>query len=441
MIIVVAVGAARPAHGQTPRTDRPYRGLFGGGVGNAQQLLSFTFSAGGGYDTNVYAGSFGTGGLGGGLIGDSPIFNANGQRRGSFGVASTGLSYSYGFTRTRFGFSGSAQASANYNTLVDRLTHGEGASVSAYYQVSRKSKLAVSHAETYQPYYSFVPTLALDTGEPLTLPNDNGSILSDYHVSSSTDASFTKTLSRRTSFQMGYTFSHSSSHLGLHDLSTQTATTGLTFGLTKGLSLRTGVRYTDSAFGPAQDRRHFDAYSADVGLDFGHALSLTRRLTLSFGTGTAAVKDGSRTHYFLVGHVVLNQEIGRSWHAGLAYDRSVNFAEFFHAPVVSDSLTPIFSGTIGRRVTMHFGVGGSVSEIGFGPNNNYRNYYGVAGLSYALTRNLALSADYAYSRYRFGPNIDLPIGLSNNLDRHTVRVFLSLWEPLFQRTRRPNASR
>src|SRR5436309_2042874 len=71
---------------QQQRPERPYRGLFGGGVGNAEQLLTLSVQFGGGYDGNILAGSAGNG------VGLSPIA----QRApigGKTGDASLGLNY------------------------------------------------------------------------------------------------------------------------------------------------------------------------------------------------------------------------------------------------------------------------------------------------------------------------------------------------------------
>ena len=46
-----------PAEAQSPRSERPYRGLFAGDTGNAEQLLTFSASFGGGYDDDIFANS------------------------------------------------------------------------------------------------------------------------------------------------------------------------------------------------------------------------------------------------------------------------------------------------------------------------------------------------------------------------------------------------
>ena len=53
--VAALFAASTPAAAQAPRPERPYRGLFGGGVGDVEQSLIWNGSTGGGYDDNVLA--------------------------------------------------------------------------------------------------------------------------------------------------------------------------------------------------------------------------------------------------------------------------------------------------------------------------------------------------------------------------------------------------
>ena len=55
----------------------------------------------------------------------------------------------------------------------------------------------------------------------------------------------------------------------------------------------------------------YKGHSIDAGVSYNKALSFSRRTTLGFSTGTAAVNDGIQTHYSLIGNVQLTRELGR----------------------------------------------------------------------------------------------------------------------------------
>jgi outer membrane translocation and assembly module TamA len=78
LVVVATLVVAAPAGAQTPRSERPYRGLFAGDTGNAQQLLTLSASLGGGYDDNIFANGSDLGfnlrhAVGVGLRWDSPV--------------------------------------------------------------------------------------------------------------------------------------------------------------------------------------------------------------------------------------------------------------------------------------------------------------------------------------------------------------------------------
>src|SRR5688500_8910763 len=96
IVCAAALLIAVPAAAQQPRPARPYRGLFGGGMGDTEQVLTLTGSVGVGYDDNVLADQSGTGGLG-----TDPRIDQS----GTFQQMSGGLTYSLERTRVSLGAS------------------------------------------------------------------------------------------------------------------------------------------------------------------------------------------------------------------------------------------------------------------------------------------------------------------------------------------------
>ena len=65
--VVVLTTAAAALAQQPPMSNRPFRGVFGGGMSDTEQSLTVTGSFGTGYDSDVYAAVRGESGVVGGL--------------------------------------------------------------------------------------------------------------------------------------------------------------------------------------------------------------------------------------------------------------------------------------------------------------------------------------------------------------------------------------
>jgi hypothetical protein len=242
-------------------------------------------------------------------------------------------------------------------------------------------------------------------------------------------------ISRRTTLDAGYGYGlRETSYLGGRLLSQQ-AGGGMSLELTRGLALRLGYQYSEGRY--SGDRAPFRNHQADIGLRFNRALSLTRRTTFSFGTGSYATVHEERTRFRAAASARLNHEIGRTWHAALSYNRGMRFIETLLQPVFSDSASLSFGGLINRRLRFDSSAHASLGTVGVAGNNGYDTYRGLAGLSMALTRHMAVSLNYSYYRYRFDDGILLPPGVMRDLDRQSVRAQVNMWMPLFQRARRP----
>jgi hypothetical protein len=448
--IALAVLTAVEASAQTPRDRRPYRGLFGSGTGETEQMLSVSFSAGVGYDDDV-------------LLGEN-----SGTRPSTNPVASTlarasvGLGYS--LNRARGGFSASAGASTTYYPALDQSTviYRSG-SIGGSYQLSDRTSLGGSFVATYQPlhFMSYVPVISspLDPAivtedsvipevvlrEPVPgMPNSTDPVLA-YHVSNYLDmsggAGLGQALTRRMSASVNYSFRRAESPLGERFLS-QTYGGGIHYRIGRGLGARAGYNLNDARFESETTVSTNRIHQGDFGLDFMHGISLTRRTTLAVRTGTSALVDEVRTHFMFTANVQVTHELGRSWLLVGGYNRDISFLETFSHPVLADSLNAGVGGLISRRLQFQANIGASKGSVGLvGLDNGFTNYFSSAGLTYALMRNLGLSLDYSFYRYSYEVGVDLPEGIPAHSDRQSIRAGINFWAPLFSRARRANASR
>ena len=449
-VFVLAVLTAVPALAQTPRDRRPYRGLFGSGVSETEQLLAVSFSAGGGYDDDILLGEAGAA-----QPSIKPISS-------TLANASAGASYS--LTKARGGFSAFGGTSLSYYPELEQSTilyrsGGAGGS----YQFSDRTSAFANVFASYQPlhYLSSVPVV----GNPLMpapvtpdssipevimpdpvpgLPNSTDPVLAFRMVNYldlSGGAGVGHAFTRRMSGSANYSIRRAQSPTGESFLS-RAYGGGIQYRIGRGLGARLGYNLSEAGFKTEDTDSTTRMHQIDAGIDFNNALSLTRRTTLTFRTGVSALKDEVRTHVIFTGNVQVTHELGRTWFLFAGYNRDVSFLETFSHPVLFDSLNGGIGGLINRRLQFQANVGASRGEVGLsGLNNGFTSTFATAGISYGLMRNLGASVVYSYFRYAYELGVNLPPGIPFNSDRQSIRAALNFWAPLFSRSRRANASR
>jgi hypothetical protein len=448
-LVMGAVGAlvAVPASAQAPlpQPDRPYRGLFGGGVGDASQVLTLSLSFGGGYTTQALLGSTVAAGAtppapgsGSGTGAPATLQNTN----SAFETGSATLSYSYNLPRV--GFNAMAASSGVYFPgLHQPVLTTESAGFGANLKLAAHTTLTASESVMYQPFYSFAPISQLvNPGSAgVALPVSIGDLTSNVDLGASVFDMSTVALSQGLTRRLGLSFTENySNSLALAtpdlDFSTQTQTANVTYSILRGLLAYVGYSHQDSTFGPPDARVRTASQGVIGGLTFGraYALSLTRNTTLGFGFGATTVSDGHTSTYGLTGNAVLTRQIGRSWTASAGFYRTIAFVALFQHPVFTDTVSGSLGGLITRRLQSSSSAGWSGGSIGISQaNSGFHTYFATTSLTYGLTRNIGLGTSYSYYRYFFGAGVQLPAGLASRADSQTVRVFMTFWEPLFER--------
>jgi hypothetical protein len=411
-----------------PADGRPYRGVFGGGLDDLDQSLTVTGSIGGGW-TSDYLARFAT------------ELDRDSRPRGG-GLVGTGSgSLSYLLGRPRASVSATVGTSAFYYEGSDQIVQSHHASASQGLQISENTRFSAAESVSYRPF-RISPLLAGDAfsfGAPPGPPSDSFASADEY-VSAGASLGLSHQLSRNVAINAGYLYQTSEWSESRRQV-VQGARVGSTFGLARGLGLRVGYGYYEARFGDANARTGRN-HSIDAGIDYAGALSLSRRTTLSFSTGSSAFRDRHRTHFVVIGSAQLNRDLGRSWRASLGYARQGYYADRLNEIVFSDSANLSVGGLLTRRLSVSTGIGASFGRVGFsGGNNGARSTYAYAGLSTALGRYAALGGNYSYYVHRFGGDVSLPVEISREIDRHSIGVHVTVWAPLFARVRSQNASR
>jgi hypothetical protein len=424
-LLAAAPAAAQPDTSERP--GRPYRGLFGSGVSDVQQMLGVNFSLGGGYSERV-------------RDSNPPPGSTQQQRGSSFAHLSGSLGYSLNLGRV--GLNATLASSGRYfPSGSSKFNASYSGSVGVSYKLTQRTGLGASHSTTYQPYrtLSFIQD-DLDplTGQPLTEP-DYWIDRSEY-MSHSSNVTVIHQLTRRSSLSGHYTRQYSDFGFSGRNFGTHGAGATYSLGLTRGLGFHAGYGLTEALY-RTDSEATYRGHHLDVGLHYGRALSISRRTSLSFSTGTSAFSDGNRTQYRLVGSANLRHEIGRTWGASASYSRSAGFTETLAQPVFADSVSVSLGGMLNRRVSLNTRGSASIGDFALSSTQNqFRSYNGSVNLNVALTRHLAVGTSYSYYRYRFDNSASLG-GLPREIDRQSVRAHLSLWWPIFYRAGSSDAAR
>lgn len=429
--VTALLAASSPAAAQAQRPERPYRGLFGGGAGDVEQSLIWNASTGAGYDDNVWAEEG---------ISDDP----SQAQAGNFGSFATGLSYSYSKPRLSIGLSGNMNGRYRPNSS-DEFYAGYGAGGGLSFPLWRGAHFTANQSVGYQPYFVFDPIVA--PFEPVVLggavvqdPGFAGVVGEDY-ISYSTSASLSQQTSKRGSLSADFDRQTSDFASAETDFVSRSAGLGYSHNIGKGLDVNLGYGYSESSSDSVAGEDPIRVHSINAGVNFNRALSFSRRTTLSFSTGSAGVADASGTQYHITGSALLQRELGRTWAAGLSYDRRVQFVDALRRAILSDGAAASIGGLISRSLQFSARAGVSFAHSGTSGAKEYDTYLATAGVNYAITRYLALGVNYSFYRYKFAQGAVPPPGYSQEMDRQGIRANLSVWAPIFQRARRPDAAR
>jgi hypothetical protein len=432
ILVLSALALTEQAEAQW-RAERPYRGLFAGGIGQTSQLLTATASLGTGWSDNLLVDPTGGGNV---LPGETGR-----QFRGGVYTASGVLSYSLNLGAVSFGATGGTTGQY-YSSNTRQFVRRDYANVGTSVVVGRG--LSVHGSAGYQPYSLrsvfpglFEPVL----GDPSIVDEDFPAARLHY-VSYNAGADYSRRLSRRWSMSAGYDYQARPSVEGeLGGFKRQTVRARLTRDIGRGLTFHAGYSYSQALYDDIGEDTPY--HHVDLGVDYNRALSLSlsRRTVLSFTTGTALYQDvHPKTFRFrVVGSARLSHEIGRTWNASLSYNRGLNFSDTWLEPVFADSMQAGVGGFIGRRTQLRFSASGLLGA-GTSSSGSYGDVQSTSAngvLSFALTRHVNTALTYTYYSQQFADTLLLPGGFPHDYDGQSIRASVSVWAPLFQRARRP----
>jgi hypothetical protein len=448
LLVCALIGAALPAHAQTPRPERPYRGLFASGAGDFVKSLTAEGTAGAGWDSEI-------------VTDVTPVDETAGSqfsplRGAGYSLFSAGLAYSSLTDRRQFGAS-AATSARYYGELSEPWIASHTARLTFGTPIGRSARVAFGETYIYQPFGSLNVFSALatpDISSPGVIPvaatpNLDLRALNAAYWSNANEFGFTKQLSRRSSLAAGYEFRYSSFTGESDGFAAQNIGGRFEHTLTQHLSLRLGYTYADGRFrlpdpeatGDVQ-RRKYRSHAIDSGVNYNRLLSLSRRTTVGFSTGALAVSTGlGSTRWDVFGTADLDHELGRTWNARATFRRGVGFIETLNQPLFTDAISVGLQGLASRRIQVNASAGASAGEFQMSvAGDRLWSYFGTTGVTVAISRYLGVTTAYNYYHYKFTGDIFRDLGFAPEINRHSISVYASAWAPLIQKGRR-NASR
>jgi hypothetical protein len=420
--LCLTVGSIADAQTLAPPVQRPAQGLFDRG-GTSDHSLDLSVAVLGGYDDNLASAENNRG------------FDTQTQMGGSYNALTTNMAFSKKFSHGEFRLS-EGSTLRYYPTLNDIVSAQHTATAGGVLQFAHTA-VTMSQTFGYVPFFGFVSVPRLFDAGVAELPPAISDQVTVKRVERffSSSVGVTQKIGGRTSLSLSASlrnndFVHESTAQSNEDVGGR-----LSRNLTRDLSLVLGYTYQQSTFRqPTAASPIARLHNVDMGVDYNHALGRTRRTTIGFTTGSAAVQGVSQaTEYRLTGNARLNREIGRTWHFTAAYYRGAGFVDGLQQPFFSDSMAVNLGGTVNRRVQLSFDGGYSTGQMGFPASSSQSdNYNGSARTTVALSRRATISGEYFFYHYRFGQATALPAGVPTRLDRQGVRLVFNLWLPLIR---------
>jgi hypothetical protein len=219
---------------------------------------------------------------------------------------------------------------------------------------------------------------------------------------------------------------------------------GYSYSATRYTTLRLGYKEQLSNYPviPMGGMRRYTYRTIDAGVNYSRPLSISRRTTLSFSTGSAAVDDTTETYFALTGGATVHHQIRRTWEANVAYARGLSFVAGFSEPFFADAVNANLQGRLARHVTLLVSAGFANGSVGHGAlANKYDSVQATTRLEWVVkNERIGVYSNYFYHTYQFDavPSSITPI--PRRVNRNGVSVGLIFRFPLIEE-RTPRVTR
>ena len=211
---------------------------------------------------------------------------------------------------------------------------------------------------------------------------------------------------------------------------------GYSHSVSRYASLRLGYEQQDTDYSTfeAVAKRRYTQRNYDVGVDYSRPLSLSRRTTFSFGTGSAVLDDGEESFFNVSGNASLSHRIGRTWEANVIYARGFGTVAGFVEPTFADSVNANLEGNLNSRLTLTATGGFANGNVGVpAVSNPFHSFQATTRLEWTVQRDrTAIYGNYYYYGYEYDEDTPTVVPMSNQIGRHGVRAGLMFRFPLIR---------
>jgi hypothetical protein len=469
LITILAVTVSTAAPTVSLSQERTYQGTFqGAGTDPAKRVLGVSLALAEGYDE---------------LPDQQTPFGLPDQVQlpGYFVTMLPELTYQ--LKGKKLNVAATAGTNARYYNEVQRLVSvNHSATMSIGAQVTPRTDLFIGQSVAYSPAYlnrlfsTLGPSNTLDPATTLdpSISPDVGARTTDEGVTQvrsyayGTTINLTRKIGRRAALTLtsGGRYTHFVNDVPeIPDLRGLEGGGYWSFAASRDVSFRFGYTYREAHF---TQQSMSAEHIVDLGLALTHIWSPTRRTTFLVNAGPRQVRQTSKVfvtetppalpvdpngdraapvvpqtvlaplstqHNDIVGGVVLDHQIGRTWNVHGGFRRDVAYIEAIPNPVFSNTIDLSGGGYFSPRLDIAVAIGHSYGDSSFsiGVPSPFLAYNGNLRLRYALTRRWAVYSEYVYDSYEFEGTLPIPNGIAPRMTRRGIRAGLMLWVPVVRR--------
>jgi hypothetical protein len=357
----------------------------------------------------------------------------------SGGLSSTLLGTTdYSRKRRQFDLHGHGVTAWRYYQRLDQLSLvSSDAVVGGTFRLPSRTTLEVTQGTAYSPSYLYqlFPGVApLEVGESVpSAPDYRVDTTRSYAFDTRVRLSAGSPRHNRVELRAERNIAHFKGAIERPDLDVLGGAARWAHGIGRTGSLFAEYEYRQGEFGLGG---RTNEQRVRLGGDWMPALSRTRRSTVRFSVAPSVMEipDSATntvvtgTLFKVEGDASLRYQFSRSWSAGGAYSRGVEYIAVLLEPVFRDAARLEVSGLLADRLDVSASAGMSVGASAFTDKRERHDAYtGTARVRYAVGRSLAVYGEYLYYYYRFHDLAGLAVNLPSRFQQHGVRAGLMLW--------------
>ncbi len=365
------------------------------------------------------------------------------QGSGPYTMLTPSVDFAARGQRVQLAVNGSSNAryySEGNETII--TNHRVGAGLTA--QLSSSTSMSVTQMFAYSPALLY----GLFGTTPTGLSTNAVPRASDYALNneqsyeSQTGLSLTHRVGRRTTLMASashHMTNFTAENPSYPDVRSDDIGGRITRGLSRNVGLRLGYTFRRAQYSNLPESIE---HNLDVGMEFSHPLSATRRSVISFSVGptvahgpllttpTIARTAEVRPQYRLVADANATYPVSRVWTLEGAYHRGIGYIAGFNGPVFTSAFSASGRAATSRRTSLVLSAAYSTGDsVLTGGQSQFKTSTVDAKFNILIDRNWAAYVEYLVYQYDFRGTFLAPPGIPPVLTRNGLRTGIVLRLP------------